>query len=525
MRIFLAVGLATIALLSAPDMSRADSAPAPLPCPRNHPCTPIKHIVIIFKENRSFDSMFGRFPGAHGARTYGDGTGRARPLLHQPDALYNDLSHRPEDLRLAEDNGKMDRFGQLSVARQPVYYVGHNQLVHLIGGLRAHPRVDVADSQFYQSDIPNYWRYASRFTLDDNLYSTVNGATFPNHLAIISTQNPNVVTNPFAWNAKDFYVWGCDSPKGAVVPVVSPNGHSRFVYPCFNVSTLGDTLDQHHIGWKYYSPPFGQKGYIFNGFDAIKHIRNGLDWPQHIFPDMAFGEDASAGRLPAVSWLVAPWNESDHPPVSICAGENWTVRQINAVMSNRSEWAHTAIIVTWDDYGGFFDHVPPPRGPNPMINYGPRVPALVISPYARPHFVDHTPYTFGSILKLVEDTRGLPATHIMDAHANDLLNSFDFSQKPQQPLLLQQRSCPLGLPQPPGRKKILALLAGLSGLGALFLIIGTVFATYRVPHIRRRVARFSPLLPIAVSAVFVVCLAGVGLYLWLALHLPQQSVP
>jgi phospholipase C len=419
----------------------------------------------------------------------------------------------------------MDRFGQLSLTRQPVYYVGHNVLTHLIGSLHPHPRVDVADSQFYRSDIPNYWKYASRFTLDDNLFSTVNGATFPNHLAIITTQNPNVTTNPFAWNAKDFYIWGCDSPKGAVVPVVSSNGHEKYVYPCFNFSTLGDTLDQHNISWKYYSPPFGQKGYIFNAFDAIKHIRKGLDWPQRIFPDSNFHKDAAEGKLPAVSWLVAPWTQSDHPPVSICAGENWTVRQINAVMRNRKEWAHTAIILTWDDYGGFFDHVAPPRGPNPAINYGPRVPAIVISPYARPHFVDHTRYTFGSILKLVEDTHGLPATHVMDAHANDLLNSFDFSQQPQSPLVLSQRSCPLGLPQPPGRKKIVVLLLGLSGLGALFLIIGTAFATARLPGFRRSVTRLNALAPIAFAIVFVICVAGAGLYLWLALHLPQQAVP
>jgi hypothetical protein len=157
-----------------------------------------------------------------------------------------------------------------------------------------------------------------------------------------------------------------------------------------------------------------------------------------------FTQDAAAGKLPAVSWLVEPWELSDHPPYSVCTGENWTVQQINAVMSNSQEWAHTIIVLTWDDFGGFYDHVPPPKGPNPAITYGFRVPAIIISPYARSGHIDHTFYSFPSILKLVETTFRLPSLTSMDARANGLSGSLDFSQRPHPPLILHERSaCPV----------------------------------------------------------------------------------
>jgi phospholipase C len=118
------------------------------------------------------------------------------------------------------------------------------------------------------------------------------------------------------------------------------------------------------------------------------------------------------------------------------------VDQINAVMSNASEWQHTAIILTWDDWGGFYDHVVPPRGPNTHIMYGFRVPALIISPYARRGYVDHTKYSFTSMIKLVEDAYHLPTLTKQDAAANDMSAAFDFTQQPAPPLPLTPRQCP-----------------------------------------------------------------------------------
>jgi phospholipase C len=380
-------------------------------------CNPIQHVIIMDKENRSFDSMFGTFPGANGATTYVGTDGQVHPLNHQPDTLIRDISHALTAGRRGIDGGKMDGFSTIAGAIQN--------------------GVDESDSQLYESDIPNYWAYARRFTLDDAFFSNINGPSFPNHLFSIAGEDANVDTNPPTLR------WGCDSAAGVTVEQRAPDDTLSHSYPCFDFQTLGDLLDAKGMNWKYYAPGQDQPGYIWSSFDAIKHIRMGPDWQSHVVDYRQFSTDAEAGTLPPVSWLVEPNNVSDHPPASVCAGENWTVDQINAVMSNPQQWAHTVIILTWDDFGGFYDHVMPPQGPNPAIMDGLRVPAIIISPYAKPGFVDHTTYTYASMLKLVEDTFGLPSLTSLDSTSNDMINSFDFKQQPQSPLFLQTRDCPL----------------------------------------------------------------------------------
>jgi hypothetical protein len=223
-----------------------------------------------------------------------------------------------------------------------------------------------------------------------------------------------------------------------------PDGSVSQTFPCWNFTTLTDLLDRKSVSWKYYAPTLGQYGYIWSTLDAVKHVRFGPEWKNHVINYTAFALDARAGKLPAVSWLVSPPNISDHPPHSICAGENWTVKQINAVMSNAQSWKHTAVILTWDDFGGFYDHVVPPKGPDGNLEYGFRVPTIVISPYARPGYVDHTTYTFGSMLRFAEETFGLPSIGALDGQANDMMSSFDFAQKPLAPLKLSSRTCPAG---------------------------------------------------------------------------------
>jgi phospholipase C len=390
-------------------------------CAPGTSCSPIQHIIFMDKENRSFDSMFGTFPSANGATTYVDASGVAHPLNHQPDHLLRDISHQPDAAKLALDGGKMDKFSQIPGAMQN--------------------GVDESDSQFTQSDIPDYWSYAGHFTLDDAFYSNIRGPSFPNHLFSIGATSANTDNNPGTNR------WGCDSDPALRVEQVATDGTKTQVYPCFDFQTLGDLLDAKNTSWKYYAPGQDKSGYIWSSYDAIRHIRMGPDWQTHVVDYSQFATDAVAGNLPTVSWLVQPGGVSDHPPASECASENWTVQQINAIMSNTSEWAHTAIVLTWDDFGGFYDHMVPPVGPNAQIEYGFRVPAIVISPYSRPSFIDHTTYTFASMLKFAEETLGLPSLGNEDASANDLLNSFDFGQKPLAPMSLQTRTCPA---MPPG---------------------------------------------------------------------------
>ncbi len=182
--------------------------------------------------------------------------------------------------------------------------------------------------------------------------------------------------------------------------------------------------------------------------NAIGHIRNSPLWNSRVTNDDQFMADATSGSLPAVSWLVPDWAVSDHPTrqipggppaISMCVGENWTVQHINAIMASPA-WATTAIVLVWDDFGGFYDHVPPPSVD--AYGLGLRVPMLVISPYVKEGLVSHTVYEFSSILQLIENRFRLKSLTARDVQANSLLDVFDFSQVPAPPLLLPLRSCP-----------------------------------------------------------------------------------
>lgn len=395
-----------------------------------HASNPIKHIVIMVKENRSFDSMFGTFPGADGATKYTDPHGQVHPLNHQPDQLFLDILHDHGAFLTAFDHGKLDKFSKVPGAIQ-----------NINGKM-----VDVADSQFHQSDIPNYWQYAQTFTLTDHLFTTIQSDSFPNHLFSIAAEDNDATNIPVIPGGRLKKRWGCDAPTGSYVIETHSDGSKVKAFPCFNFQTLGDLLTSAGVSWNYYAPAQDQSGYEFSSYNAIKHIRETQQWQTHVVDYTQFLKDASSGSLPTVSWLVQPDADSDHPGASMCVGENWTVQQINAIMHNKSLWNSTAIFLTWDDYGGLYDHVVPPVGPNPQLEYGLRVPLIVISPYAKPQFVDHTVYNFVSMVKFAETLLHLPSLGGLDKLANNMYNAFNFNQKPLPPLILQQRKCPKSSP-------------------------------------------------------------------------------
>jgi phospholipase C len=422
--VLLVLGICLLGITSAslgPPLGRAQALPTAASCGGRTGCGLIQHIVFIVKENRSFDSMFGRFPGARGTTTFVDSDGKSHPLAHQPRRLSTDIQHNFASALTAMDGGKMDGFAQIQGALQ------HG--------------VDMADSQYDRTDIPKYWSYARRFTLADGFFSSILGNSFANHLFTVAAGGGDVISNPAGPN------WGCDTTQQTTVERLDVTGTAHTVKPCFDFPTETDLLDAAGIPWRYYAPDQSQGGYIWSSLDAIRHVRFGPEWSTNVVNYGQFAGDAAAGQLPGVSWLVQPAPISDHPPHNICWGENWTVAQINAVMSDPAEWAHTAIIVVWDDFGGFYDHVTPPKGPNPHIQYGPRVPALIISPYARRGFIDHHFYTFSSLLKFVQHILNLPALPGMDPKPGNLTHAFDFKQAPAPPLTLTERST-CGQPPP-----------------------------------------------------------------------------
>ncbi|HEY4050562.1 MAG TPA: alkaline phosphatase family protein [Acidobacteriaceae bacterium] len=172
---------------------------------------------------------------------------------------------------------------------------------------------------------------------------------------------------------------------------------------------------------------------------VIGSIRNSALWTEDVMPAAQVIADAKSGHLPGVSWVLPPGEYSEHPPYSMCEGENWTVSVLNALMQG-PDWNSAAVFVTWDDFGGFYGHVPPPQAD--QFGLGPCVPLLIVSPYARPGYISHTVYEHSSVLKFIETRYGLQALTSRDAAASDMLDSFNFAQGPQTPLVLQPQTCP-----------------------------------------------------------------------------------
>jgi phospholipase C len=380
--------------------------------------TNIQHIVFIIKENRSFDEYFGLFPGADGATTGVTSTGQVISLERTPDEVV-DMGHDWTSAVTAIDGGKMDRFDLIIDGNLNGEYMSYSEMT--------------------QADIPNYYAYAQNFVLSDRTFSSLHGPSFSNHLYTIAAQSGGVISVPSAPGMLQLRSWGCDSPAGSHVTVIDDEGDISEIFPCLDFQTLADNLDGAGVSWKSYAPSEGEPGYEYSAYDAISHIRNTSAWTENVVPDTQFATDAAGGNLPAVSWLVTG-PTSEHPPNSTCLGENWTVQQLNALMQG-PDWATTAVFLTWDDFGGFYDHVPPPD----LDEYGlgPRVPMLIISPYALSGYISHTQYEFSSVLKFIEERFNLPPLTERDANANDTTDSFDFSQAPLPPLLLTQRACPI----------------------------------------------------------------------------------
>ncbi len=389
----------------------------------------IQHVVFIVKENRSFDNMFGAFLGVNGTSQATLSYGAVIPMGPHPDVMDRDIDHLWASAHTGVDGGKMDRFDLIPENNENDDYLGETQMT--------------------SQNIPNYWQYAGYYVIADNMFSSLSGPSFPNHLYTIAAQSDGVYNLPSrAPGTQNWQVdWGCDAPSYETVPVMSSTGVVTQQFPCFDFTTLGDEMINAGVSWLYYAPTYNTLGYSFNTFDAINHFRNSSLWTEYDVPNTQFETDITNGTLPSVSWVIPGGVESEHPPNSECAGENWTVQQVNAILQSPTYKDNTAIFIVWDDFGGFYDHVPPPTVDT--FGLGPRVPMLIISPYAKlgangqPGYISHTQYEFSSVLKFIEEDFGLSPLTQRDADANDTTDSFDFTQSPRTPLILQTRTCPL----------------------------------------------------------------------------------
>jgi phospholipase C len=388
---------------------------------------PIKHVIVVVKENHTFDNYFGTFPGAEGNTMCATASGTI-PCPHAPDSTPRDLCHSHSCALTDWAGGAMNGWDSVSGTS-----VNGDELAY---------------AQYQESDIPNYWAYARHFTLADHFFANVLGPSFPGHTFVLAAQAGWAYDNPNT----DIYwpYWGCDQSFYSSVSIL-PNGGatSKNVFPCFNIPSLPDVLPS-GVDWKFYGTNFYVFPEVWSMFDAVKSIRWGKGW-SHIVNATQFDSDIKNHTLPAVSWLVDQDLADEHPGVGgVCAGENWTVQKLNELMQS-DYWSSTAILITMDDFGGWYDHVAPPRqyGGDEAHPYGLgfRLPLIVVSPFAKPHFVFREDAEQASIPRFIERVFGATQTlhdrdpAAQDAQANDLLHAFDFQQQPLPPLVLPTRLC------------------------------------------------------------------------------------
>jgi len=414
-----------------PEVATADAEQVALA--REH----IEHVVFLIKENRTFDHMFGRFPGADGATTGRTCDGGEVPLTPASDDAPGPGHSFWHGIR-AINGGAMDCFDRL------------------VGGMDLQSYV-----QFRRSTIPSYWAYARRFVLADRFFSSTYGPTGVEHLFTVAATTDRFVDHerddpPGQYGSNQVPREYCDDPEewaysfkrlddaeveeARLLEVQKRTDAlmERFWterWPCIDPPVLMDRLERRGIDWRYY---LGENEYV-QPLRMVRHVWFGKQ-RRRIVDEGRFLRDLEAGNLPAVSWLIPDVEVSEHPAAgSMCEGENWTVGILNALMRS-PEWDSTAVVITWDDFGGFYDHVPPPHVD--LYGFGPRVPMLLISPWARRGHVTSEVLEFSSVLAMIERIWGIRPLTERDARAGDMLGLFDFTGRPRQPLIRLPRPCP-----------------------------------------------------------------------------------
>jgi phospholipase C len=361
----------------------------------------IKHVVVIMQENRSFDNLFHDFPGADTVQT-GMSYGKLVALRPVRFEQGTDIEHSHPGWWKDWDYGMMDGFAH---AKYPIPYLPYAYVP--------------------QEETEPYWTLARQYTLGDRMFQSNSGPSFPAHQYLIAGQSAEADENP---GASD---WGCDAPDTARVAIVGPNGTDLpGVYPCFDYPTMADLLDSRNVSWNYYAP--GEKntaGYIWSAFQAVHHIRFGKDWNNHVVsPNNQVLTDIKNGRLAQVTWIVPQMAYSDHAGNgSTGEGPSWVANIANAIGASPF-WDSTVIFVTWDDWGGWYDHVSPPQVDNMGLGF--RVPLIVVSPYAKKGYISHQVHEFSSFLRYTEEVFGLPSLGTRDVNADNFADCFDYSQSP-----------------------------------------------------------------------------------------------
>ena len=416
----------------------------------------IQHVVVVIQENRSFDNFFATFPGADGTKT---GKAEAIPSTYDcpipvPKATTipltevnllgqgfgsgfpeeTDLNHLHSGFEIEWDHNAMDGFDLEKLGAS-----GQNG-----------PACTFPYQYVDPSNITPYWDMAKQYVLADHTFQDQGSGSFTAHQDLIAggtklSDSEALIDNP------SYFPWGCDArtpnptakPKieGVVTAIIKRGGQVDEYggpFPCLAYTTMRDVLDGGSVSWKYYAVavsnwqhcPKCEDSGIWSAFDAIKAVRYGSEWKHNVThsPNVFF-TDVTKKQLPAVSWITPNGPNSDHPGSMSDTGPSWVASIVNAI-GQSPYWKSTAVVVVWDDWGGMYDHVAPPKPRSWTGGPGFRVPMLIVSPYVKPH-VEHTVYEFGSILHFIEDNWNLQTLGRNDENATSIGNAFDFKMTPR----------------------------------------------------------------------------------------------
>jgi phospholipase C len=421
----------------------------------------IRHVIVIMQENRSFDSYFGTFPGADGLPKSVCLPDPQNPrTCVRPYADHADVNgggpHAVADAIADINGGKMDGFVDRSER-------GRKGCANTTDPACTNSASPDVTGYHTESDLPNYWHYAQQFVLQDRMFEPVASWSLPEHLFQVSE-----------WSAICTRHNEPSSCRNSAMPPRPPSGKPLFLDkqkngPIYAWTDLTYLLHKNKVSWNYYvvsgTEPDCEDAARISCAPVNQNARTPSIWnPLPYFDTVkanhqtgniksidSFYASAKKGRLPAVSWIAPSGNVSEHPPGRVSDGVAFVTSLVNAVMKS-PDWDSTAIFLSWDDWGGFYDHVKPPVVD--QNGYGLRVPGLVISPYAKRGFVDHQTLSFDAYVKFIEDdflggqrldprTDGRPDPRPVvrenAAILGDLVHDFDFTQAPRPPELLPTR--------------------------------------------------------------------------------------
>jgi phospholipase C len=396
------------------------------------PMTPIQHVIVLVQENRTFDNLFASSMLAHGGPYPGANTSQVAvvdgkrirlkpvPFEYPADPLHNHMALVGE-----WNGGRMNGFANDKVAA-------------VLGVPQPPPGFPYAYIPATETTI--YHLLASRYALADENFATRLIPTFASHFALATAQ-PRVAGNP------NDSIWGCDAKAGTTVPLFGA-GESMVrpgVFPCFDQATIGDLLDAGHVSWKYYTGAYDNvTDPTVNIYDAFRKIRYGPDWERSVItPSATILSDIKNCHLPDVSFVMPNWLDSDHAGSLTAGGPGWVGSIYLAVVQSQhappacNYYKNSALILTWDDSGGWYDHVRPPAGPD-GTSWGFRIPIVVISAWARSNYnsrwpyitpyVSHTHRESTSIVKFIERNWNLGSLGQRDVTDDDLHDMFDYAR-------------------------------------------------------------------------------------------------